>query len=107
MVFVPIIVCMNTGQNPNNERLKELVQAAGLTQAAALERFNVGLGARPLSASTWKGYFCDHTTTRFRGLSDSLLQHAEKVFGSVKVNTAKATKATKVSKVSKAAAKNA
>jgi predicted DNA-binding transcriptional regulator len=71
---------MHTNGNPNNERLRELISKTGLTQAAALTLFNRGFGIRGIKESTWKGYFCDPSTTRFRGLNDELMAHAEKVF---------------------------
>jgi predicted DNA-binding transcriptional regulator len=71
---------MNTSKNSNNERLRELVAGSRLTQPAALALFNRGFGIRGIKESTWKGYFCDPSTTRFRGLSDELVAHAEKVF---------------------------
>ena len=79
------MVCMNTdiisGSNPNNERLRSLVAGAGLTQSAALALFNRAIKVRPLSESTWKGYFCTPGTARYRGFAPELLAHAEKVFG--------------------------
>lgn len=76
-----MMVCMNTTTKTNNERLAELVKGAGLSQPAALTLFNRGFGIRGLKESTWKGYFCDASTSRFRSFNDELLQHAEKVFG--------------------------
>ena len=73
------MVRMNT--KSNNERLRELVQGAKLSQVAALTLFNRGLGVRALKESTWKGYFCDPATARFRAFNDDLLSHAVKVFG--------------------------
>lgn len=79
------MVCMNTDRtsnaNPNNERLRLLVTGAGLTQPAALALFNREIKVRPLSESTWKGYFCAPGTARYRGFAPELLAHAEKVFG--------------------------
>lgn len=79
------MVCMNTSDgiagNPNNERLRSLVSGAGLTQSAALGLFNRAIKVRPLSESTWKGYFCTPGTARYRGFAPELLAHAEKVFG--------------------------
>ncbi|OLP04542.1 hypothetical protein BLL52_4232 [Rhodoferax antarcticus ANT.BR] len=68
-------------QTQNNKRLRELVAGAGLNQPAALEIFNAGLGIRGLKESTWKGYFCDPETTRFREFKDAFLTRAEEVFG--------------------------
>lgn len=75
-----MMVCMNTKVSTNNERLRDLVKGAGLTQPAALALFNRGFGIRGIKDSTWKGYFCAPDTTRFRSLNDELLAHAEKVF---------------------------
>jgi hypothetical protein len=72
---------MNIPVKTNNERLRELVEGAGLKHAPALTLFNRGFGIRGIKESTWKGYFCDPRTTRFRGLNDELMTHAEKVFG--------------------------
>lgn len=68
-----------------NERLRELVKGAGLTQTAALEIFNHDIGVRPLTESAWKGYFCAPGTTRFRNFSSELLEHAEHVFGPLQI----------------------
>ena len=75
------MVCMNTTETTNNDRLRDLVKGAGLSQPAALMLFNRGFGIRGIKESTWKGYFCASDTTRFRGMNDELLAHAEKVFG--------------------------
>mgnify|MGYP001604923885 CR=1 FL=1 len=75
------MVYMNTNDNANNERLRELVNGAGLTQSAALTLFNRKLGLRPLSESAWKSYFCEPETKRHRRFTDALLGVAEKVFG--------------------------
>lgn len=64
----------------NNELLRKLVEGAGLTQMDALERFNKGIKVRKISASAWKGYFCNPDSKRFRNFSDALLEHAIKVF---------------------------
>jgi hypothetical protein len=70
---------MNT--KTNNERLRELVHGASLSQSAALTLFNKGFGIMGIKESTWKGYFCDPLTTRYRNFNDELLSHAEKIFG--------------------------
>lgn len=78
-----MIVYMNTAirDNSKNERLKELVTGAKLTQAVALTYFNRGFGIRGLAESTWKSYFCSPETTRWREFSSEYLVHAEKLFG--------------------------
>ncbi len=80
---------MKTGnQNPrpsgrgavnSNERLRQLVDGANLTQTEA-STFQCRMGVRGLKVSTWKGYFCRPETTRFRTFGDDLLIHAEAVF---------------------------
>ncbi len=77
------MVFMNTKDDKNNKRLKELVEGAELSQPAALKLFNKGFGIRGLSESTWKSYFCDPKTTRWRRFGDDYLHHAEKIFGSM------------------------
>lgn len=76
---------MNTIELSNNERLRQLIEASNLTQVSALAMFNEGLGVRGLKESTWKGYFCDPSTRRFRGFANNLLEHAEEVFCSKNV----------------------
>jgi hypothetical protein len=71
---------MTTKLPTNNERLRELVANAGLTQPVALTIFNRGLGPAAYSESSWKAFFSSPDTTRFRALNDDLLAHAEKVF---------------------------
>jgi hypothetical protein len=57
-----------------------LVKGARLSQPAALTLFNQGFAIRGIKNLTSKGYFCDPATTRYRGLNDDLIAHAEKVF---------------------------
>lgn len=75
---------MNTRDNSKNERLRELVREAGVTQAVALTIFNRGLGPAAYSESSWKAFFSSPDTTRWRHFSDELLAHAEKVFAKLK-----------------------
>jgi hypothetical protein len=70
---------MNTPIKTNNQRLRELVENAGLTQSAALAIFNLELGPRGLSENSWRAFFCAQGTSRFREFKDSFLTHAEKV----------------------------
>ena len=79
-----MMVYMNTGQKTNNERLRELVEASGLSQAAALAVFNRRLSAAGYSVSAWKAFFASPTTTRFRPLKDELLAHAEREFKAIR-----------------------
>jgi hypothetical protein len=71
---------MNTKSISANERLRELVEASGLTQAVALTIFNRGLGPAAYSESAWKAFFVRPDSSRFRPLKDELLAHAEKEF---------------------------
>jgi hypothetical protein len=85
-----MIVLMNTRSaaeprpHSNNERLRQLIEEAGLTQAVALTVFNRGLGPAAYSESAWKAFLADPATSRFRPLKDELFQHAETQFGKLK-----------------------
>lgn len=75
---------MNDEVKTNNQRLRELIEGAGVSQAVALTLFNRGLGPAAYSESAWKSFLSSPTTTRYRALGDELLAHAEKVFGKLK-----------------------
>jgi hypothetical protein len=75
------VVYMTLTQSTNNEQLRELVEASGLTQPVALTIFNRGLGSQAYSESAWKAYLSNPETTRFRRLSDDMLAHAKTQFG--------------------------
>lgn len=79
--WVDMMVYMHTKPLTNNERLRILVEASGLTQAVALTVFNRGLGPAAYAESTWKAFFVRPDSPRFRPLKDELLAHAEKEFG--------------------------
>lgn len=64
----------------NNRRLRELIEAHGMTQAEALKVFNRGMGLRPYKPDAMKAFLCSPDSTRFRKLSDELLAHAEREF---------------------------
>lgn len=64
----------------NNERLRRLVEAAGVSPAVALTLFNRGLGAQAHSDSDWKALLASPATERFRPLDEHLLAHAEQAF---------------------------
>lgn len=74
---------MNTTATTNNEKLRQLVEASGLTQKEALALFNAPLGPAGYSLDYWKGFFCDPASKRYKPLRDDLLTHAEKVFGKI------------------------
>ena len=63
-----------------NDRLVALVRATDLTHAEALARFNRDIGLRPIAMNTWRGYFVNPESTRWRRFDERLLAHAEKVF---------------------------
>lgn len=73
---------MSTENHPNNTRLRELIESAGLTQAVALTLFNRGQ-VRPITESGWKAWLAAPDSVRWRELSDAYLAHAEKVFAKV------------------------
>ena len=68
---------LNMYKKTTNEQLRALINASGLTQAAALARFNRGLGPAAYSESAWKSFLVDPATTRFRPLKPALLEHAK------------------------------
>ncbi|RTL29334.1 MAG: hypothetical protein EKK47_13610 [Burkholderiales bacterium] len=72
---------MNTENTPfsTNARLRKLVEGSGLSQMDALALVNRKVGVRKISDSAWKSYFCAEGTSRYRNLSNELLELAEKV----------------------------
>jgi len=70
--------------NPNNLRLRELIESSGLSQHVALTFFNRGLGPAAYSFDAWKSFLVTHESSKFRPLKDDLLAHAEKVFSKIK-----------------------
>lgn len=73
---------MSTANHPNNVRLRQLIEDARLTQAAALTLFNRGQ-ARPITESGFKAWLAAPDSTRWRELSDAYVEHAEKVYAKV------------------------
>ena len=76
---------MNPTEVPvtNNERLRELIDAAGVTQAVALTIFNRGLGPAAYKMDTFKAFLVRPDSAKFRVLKDELLAHAERQFSKV------------------------
>jgi hypothetical protein len=64
----------------NNDRLRALIEEAGVTQAVALTIFNRGLGAAAYSMDTFKAFLVRADSAKFRPLKEELLAHAEKQF---------------------------
>lgn len=73
---------MSTPNQPNNARLRELIERSGVTQSKARALFNRGQ-VRPVTESGFKAWLADPESVRWRALSDALLAHAEKVFAKV------------------------
>lgn len=73
------MVHMSTKNHQNNARLRQLIESAALTQAAALTLFNRGQ-VRPITESGFKAWLADPDSVRWRELSEAYLQHAERVF---------------------------
>ena len=66
--------------HPNNARLRELIEAAGLTQAVAMTLFNRGRSA-PATETVFKSWLADVAGGRWQALSDADREHAEQAFG--------------------------
>lgn len=71
---------MNPVKTKNNGRLRELIEASGVSQPVALTIFNRGLGVAGYSLNTWKAFLVSPDSKKFRPLKDDLLAHAEKSF---------------------------
>lgn len=78
---------MNPATKTNNDRLRELIAEAGVTQPVALTIFNRGLGPAAYSMDTFKAFLVRPDSAKFRPLKDELLEHAEKQFAKV-INSA-------------------
>jgi hypothetical protein len=72
---------MDTKTITNNQRLRDLVANAGLTQLEAHALFNAGLDGFGYSFQYWKGFFSDPSTKRYKPFKDDQLTRAEKIFG--------------------------
>lgn len=64
---------------PNNERLRQLIEASGLSQLEALALFNRGQ-VKQISLSSWRSWLAAPDSARRRNLSDAYLHHAERLF---------------------------
>ena len=69
---------MSERRHTANERLRRLVAAAGLTQRQALDLFNKDQ-ARPLAPDSWRSFFCQRETKRYRRFRAEWLAHFERV----------------------------
>ena len=65
----------------NNQRLRSLLTASGLTQQEALDRLNKNQ-ARPVSLSALKSWLSSPESQRHRSLSGAMLAHAERTLAS-------------------------
>jgi len=75
---------MATDITTNNEKLRELIKATGLSQPMALTVFNQGLGPAAYSLDAWKAFLVNSNSKKFRPFKDGLLRHAEKSFMALK-----------------------
>lgn len=71
---------MDKQQIDNGAALRDLIEAAGLTQAKALELVNENQ-AFPIAESTWKSYLAAGDSKRRRPCPDKVLAHALRVIG--------------------------
>lgn len=69
----------------NGVALRRMIDAAGLTQAKALELVNEGQ-AFPIAESTWKSYLAAHDSKRRRPCPENVLVHAQRVFSAAAVS---------------------
>lgn len=74
---------MSATLRTNNERLRDLVDEAGVSEAVSLTIFNRGLGTAARSMEDWKSFLAEPGTQRFCVLDNGLLAHAEEVFAKV------------------------
>lgn len=63
----------------NGQKLRALIEAAGMTQLNALDAFNKRQ-ARPLSVSQWKAYLAAPESARRSPCPDGVLKRARKLF---------------------------
>ena len=65
----------------NGQELRNIIEQAKYTQAAALAIFNKGQ-ARPLSESQWKAYLAKVGSSRKSPCPDAVLEHMKKLLKS-------------------------
>lgn len=73
----------------NNDRLRELIETSGLSQAKALTIFNQGLGVAGYSLDALKAFLVNPESKKFRPLKSKLLAHAETNFAKHREDIAK------------------
>ena len=66
-------------EKDNGEQLRELIEAAGITQAEALKRFNKRQ-VRPISVGHWKAYLARIDSARRYPCPDFVLKRSKKLF---------------------------
>ena len=66
-------------EKDNGEQLRELIEAAGITQAEALKRFNKGQ-VRPISVGHWKAYLARADSARRYPCPDFVVTRSKKLF---------------------------
>jgi hypothetical protein len=71
---------MDKPQIDNGAALRDLIAAAGITQAKALELVNEDQ-AFPIAESTWKSYLAAGESKRRRACPDKVLARALRVIG--------------------------
>jgi hypothetical protein len=75
---------METASPVNNQRLCQMVQSAGLSEAVAITLFNRGR-RQPVTHSEFRAWMAAPHSARWRALADDDLLHAERMFGLAKV----------------------
>lgn len=66
-------------EKDNGQQLREVIEAAGVTQPEALDRFNRGQ-ALSLSLSQWKAYLAKPDSARRSPCPDAVLKRAKRIF---------------------------
>lgn len=66
-------------EKTNNDQLRAIIEASGLTQTEALAIFNRDLGPAAYSRDSWMAFLANPESRRYRKLKDTLLAHAQAV----------------------------